>query len=49
MLVGGLAHSDYFSIQEESSQLTNAYFSEGWLNQQPETYDGLYGLKYELD
>ena len=29
-LVGGLEHLDYFSIYwEESSQLTNSYFSEG--------------------
>ena len=35
-LVGGLEHEYYFSIQlgMSSSQLTNSYFSEGWLNHQ---------------
>ena len=36
ILVGGLEHGFHFSIcWEESSQLTNSYFSEGWLNHQP--------------
>ena len=37
-LVGGLELVYYFSIQlgMSSSQLTNSYFSEGWLNHQPD-------------
>ena len=37
-LIGGLEHLDYFSIQLgiSSSQLTKSYFSEGWLNHQPD-------------
>jgi len=41
LLVGGLQHEFYFCIQlgmmrMPSSQLTNSYFSEGWLNHQPD-------------
>ena len=37
-LVGGLEHEFYASIQLgiSSSQVTNSYFSEGWLNHQPD-------------
>ena len=45
ILIGGLEHGFYFSIYiyiyiyilgSSSSQLTNSYFSNGWLNHQPE-------------
>ena len=38
-LVGGLEHEAYFSIYwEQWSQLSKSYFSEGWLNHQPDLY-----------
>jgi hypothetical protein len=42
VLVGGLEHEFYFSIQlgMSSSQLTKSYFSVGLVNHQPELYLG---------
>ena len=39
--VGGLEHFLIFPIQlgMSSSQLTNSYFSEGWLNHEPDIHD----------
>ena len=39
-LVGGLEYLDYFSIRLgiSYSQLMKSYFSEGWLNHQPDMF-----------
>ena len=49
LLVGGLEHSDHFSIYVlgmSSSQLTKSYFSEGQINQQPDYYHPQLRMKY---
>ena len=41
-LVGGLEHDLFFHILGmSSSQLTSSYFSEGWLNHQPDMLESL--------
>ena len=49
-LVGGLEHFLFSHILGiSSSQLTNSYFSEGWLNHQPEVSWISCGYHHQLD